>query len=234
MPTPRIALLDMYVAASGAPLYLPWMPGADVHVVPVSSGAQPGPAHTYDGVVLTGSKASLVDGVPWAEPVVGWLQDALQRDVPVLGCCFGHQLLAEAAFGSGSVFKTPVPEVGYLHIDVSVRDALMSALPERFRAFVSHEDAVAPRTGMQILARSAQCPVQSFRVSGRRAWGVQFHVEYDRAEEERILRYREHKHGAQLPSADAMLRHAVDSDPLAERLFARFLDLVRAGPPTPR
>lgn len=154
--------------------------------------------------------------------VIQVVRDAVDRDMPVLGCCFGHQLLAVAAAGDEVVHQTEQPEVGYLPIDKLAPDPVLDILGDRFVAFVTHSDAVRPSPAFEVLARSAACPVHALRLPGKKAWGVQFHVEYPREEQERILRYRAEKHPELGLDPDRMLEVAPDTSDHARRLFSSF------------
>jgi len=198
-------------------------------VVALSSEPIPVRPDEVDAVVITGSRGSIVAPEPWMVEAGAWLREAVALDVPILGCCFGHQLLAWALFGAEAVGTAPGPEVGYPVIQRLETDPLLDALPRDFRTYVSHEDEVRAVPGLTVLARSEACGVHALRVPGRRAWGVQFHVEYPPEEQLRILRYRAERHPELRLDPDAMLAAAPDTAPQAAALFGRFLQLVQQG-----
>jgi GMP synthase (glutamine-hydrolysing) len=109
-----------------------------------------------------------------------WLL-AASHSVPVLGVCFGHQLLAHAL--GGAVERHPRgPEVGTVGVELTGagrRDPLFAGLDSPLAVQASHEDhvAVAP-PGAVILALNEHDPVQAF-AHGPRLRGVQFHPEFD-------------------------------------------------------
>lgn len=152
-----------------------------VCVVDVVAG-QPLPAyHTLAGAVITGSHDMVTDRLPWSERVADWLPGLIDRRVPVLGICYGHQLLAYAlggrvednpqgrSFGSTDVTLTPA----------AAGDPLLGGLPSPFGAYVSHTQSVVELPpGARRLAASPRDPHHAF-VVGRQAWGVQFHPEFD-------------------------------------------------------
>jgi GMP synthase (glutamine-hydrolysing) len=229
----QVMLLDCYSASDDAKEhYGRWLAqAAGITIVKISRGDLPVDPTGYAGVVVTGSAASMREAPPWVGGALDTLQRALHADIPVLGCCFGHQLLAAAAADDEAVVRRrSEPELGYLEIMRTPQaDRVVGALPERFRTFVSHEDEVAPHSAYEILATSEACEVHALRVPGRRAWGVQFHVEYPRKEEERILRYRRVKHPDVAPDPDEELARAADTDPLARALFSAFLREALGG-----
>ncbi len=132
------------------------------------------------GVVVTGSHAMVTDREGWSGRTAAWVLDALAAGVPLLGICYGHQLLALAAGGragdnpEGREFGTA--EVR-LHRGAE-GDPLFRGLPPVFGAHVCHAQSVtALPPGAVLLASSARDPHQAFRL-GERAWGVQFHPEF--------------------------------------------------------
>jgi len=154
--------------------------------------------------------------------MVGLVRDAVRRDVPLLGVCFGHQLLAWAVAGDGAVRLRPKPEVGWLPIEVTSQDPLLQGLGDGFTTFVSHSDEVVHREGLTVLARSVDCDVHAFRVGKKRAWGVQFHAEMGPEETESIVRSRAVRHPGLNIDPEEMIASRVNSIPLISSLFRNF------------
>jgi GMP synthase (glutamine-hydrolysing) len=153
---------------------------AEVRVVECS-GARAA-AREADGVVLTGSYASVTERAPWMVELGEVLIHAAAR-IPVLGVCFGHQLLA-AALG-GVVERNPRgPEVGTREVELTEAgraDALLAGLPARLAVQQLHEDHVpAVPPGAVLLATGTHAPVQAF-AAGPRLRAVQFHPEFTAA-----------------------------------------------------
>jgi len=135
-------------------------------------------------VVLGGSMNTDQAGeFPFIDPERRLLAAAVELGVPVLGICLGGQQLA-AAIG-GRVYARGAPEVGWLPVEVVHGDGLLRGLCSPFYALEWHAQSFTVPAEAEVLARRAGDPgVQAFRV-GRRAWGLQFHVEID----ESILRF---------------------------------------------
>jgi GMP synthase (glutamine-hydrolysing) len=135
------------------------------------------------GIVITGSHAMVSDREPWSEALVPWLRQAVAWATPVLGICYGHQLLAHAL--GGEVWYPPGGvEIGTVRVHrhaASDGDPLLGSLPRDFEAQSTHWQSVRrlPPEAV-LLAGNALEPHHAFRV-GPCAWGVQFHPEFSDA-----------------------------------------------------
>jgi GMP synthase (glutamine-hydrolysing) len=129
-----------------------------------------------DGIVVTGSRSSVYGDEAWVPPLVEWVRTAVEdHDLPALGVCFGHQTLATAL--GGRVEHMGDYEIGYREIDRDGDDPVLDGVDDRFLAFTTHQDAVVDLPPDATRIASNDYGVQGFRVG--RAWGVQFHPEYD-------------------------------------------------------
>jgi GMP synthase (glutamine-hydrolysing) len=150
----------------------------DVRVIP--NGDPLPAADDLDGLVVMGGPMGAHDDA--AHPNLpgerALLAAAVHRGIPVLGVCLGAQLLA-AALGA-RVYRGPTLEVGLAEVEVIADDPVLGAAGTRLPAMHWHHDTFDLPTDATWVARSAQYPHQAFRL-GERAWGLQFHVELDRA-----------------------------------------------------
>jgi GMP synthase (glutamine-hydrolysing) len=124
------------------------------------------------------------DGEAWQQRTAAWLRDAVEAGVPVLGICFGHQLLAHAL--GGRVGPNPRGrEIGTIDVtvaDAAATDPLFGEMPARIELQATHLESVLELPpGAELLASSKLDPHHAFRVSGRPVWGVQFHPEFSAA-----------------------------------------------------
>jgi GMP synthase (glutamine-hydrolysing) len=154
--------------------------GAEVRVHDAVSGGTPPAPNTLAGIVLTGSHAMVSDREPWSQALVPWLQQAVALQTPLLGICYGHQLLAHALGGDVAHHPQGV-EMGTVTVQrhaSAATDPLLGTLPERFKAQAVHWQSVRRLPpGAVLLAGNAHEPHHAFRI-GPSAWGVQFHPEF--------------------------------------------------------
>ena len=193
--------------------------------LPHHTGAFPTDCGDARGVLISGSAASVADHSPWTLAAMKLLRDALDKGLPILGVCFGHQLLGETVGGLGSVRQMARPEVGFRTVDLKRGDPLFDVLPASFRTFHTHGDEVRPQPGFEVMGHSKGCPVQAIRVPGKPAWGVQFHTEYSRATQRDLLHRRRERHPELDLDPEAELADAPDTPAQARALFGRFLEL---------
>lgn len=169
--------------------------------------------------VVTGSGAMVTDQTAWIQASEAWLRALVALGRPVLGICFGHQLLAHALGGEvadnpngievGTVITRPSPD--------AADDPLFGSWPATVPVQASHQQSVIELPpGAIPLAASEQDPHHAFRY-GDRAWGVQFHPEFDAAitaayeayyapRLDPVYRERQAAARAETPQGDAILQ----------------------------
>lgn len=132
------------------------------------------------GVVIMGSAASVNDPDPWQKELRAWLEPRLER-LPVLGLCFGHQLLADLLGGEvGFLFEDRHKLKGLREIPL-VADSLWGEA-RRGHLLVSHQEAVTRLPdGCELLGSTEQVPVEAFRHRRLPLYGFQSHPEATRA-----------------------------------------------------
>lgn len=150
-------------------------------VSPVGGEQLPRPSNgELAGVVVSGSPQMVTDRPDWSVATGQWLAELVRADTPVLGICYGHQLLVDAL--GGEVAHNPRgPEYGTVTIRLDDRartDPLLSGLGETLEVQVSHDQSVIRLPeGVDVLAGNDHDRFHIIRT--RRAYGVQFHPEFD-------------------------------------------------------
>lgn len=152
----------------------------DLTIVDVTQQAPLGHPTDWHGIVVTGSPAMVSERADWSETAASWVRQAVENKVPLLGVCYGHQLLAHALGGKVG-FHPAGRETGTKQVtllEAAHNDPLLRPLPSRFAAQLTHKQSVLELPpGATLLAHSEFEPHQAFRL-GDNAWGVQFHPEF--------------------------------------------------------
>jgi GMP synthase (glutamine-hydrolysing) len=129
-----------------------------------------------DGAIVTGSKASVYDDEPWIDAAASWTTEAIDRGVPFLGICFGHQFLADVL--GGKVAAMGEYEIGYRGVDLDGDDPLVDGMDDRVTVFTTHSDRVVELPPGATLLAENDYGIHGF--SRDHVFGVQAHPEYDR------------------------------------------------------
>jgi GMP synthase (glutamine-hydrolysing) len=197
-------------------------------VVDVEHG-QPLPQRDgFAGAIVTGSAAMVTDRHDWSERSADWLREAAHAGLPLLGICYGHQLLAHAL--GGEVGDNPGGrEMGTIDLQLhpqAADDPLVAGLPSRFPAQATHLQSVlrAP-AGATVLAQSAHDACHAFRW-GESAWGVQFHPEFSTTHMRGYVRAR-HDALAREGRCAKQLAAGIGATPHARRVLRRFVRHAR-------
>ena len=164
----------------------------------VNFGRNPDERPSLDGyaalIILGGPmNADDIAGYPHLATELELIQEALQRDVSILGICLGAQLLAKAL--GGKVLAGVGREIGWHDVEVTddgLVDPVLSTFGQRNEVFQWHDDAIELPSDALHLAGSERCRTQAFRY-GEHAYGFQFHLEADGALIERWLDVPQHQ-----------------------------------------
>jgi GMP synthase-like glutamine amidotransferase len=129
-----------------------------------------------DAFVLSGSDRSLRDALPWMLEEEALVRDIVGAGIPLLGICFGHQLIGEA-FGAGIV--TREKRIGLFEVAVVGNDPAFDGLGRTVTVPEQHGDQLSSVPGgFDLLATSDYCPIQAVRHATVAAYGMQFHPCY--------------------------------------------------------
>jgi GMP synthase (glutamine-hydrolysing) len=168
---------------AGPEMFQQWLAAAGVAVELCRPYAgEPVPARLeHGGVMVLGGEMGACedDRAPWLVPVRQLLAEATHNGLPVLGICLGAQMLATACGGRVEASRSG-GELGLGQIELTDKaggDRLFAGIASPAEVVQWHNDEITELPdGAIVLASSAACRVQAFRV-GVRAWGVQFHPE---------------------------------------------------------
>lgn len=162
----------------------------------VTADEWPGPGD-FDALLITGSSAGAYAPLPWIAPLKAFLNEA--RAKPMVGICFGHQIMAEA-FG-GHVEKSARGwGVGLNRYTVLEREPWMDAAAD-FAIPASHQDQVIVLPpGARVIAASDFTPYAALAYTGQPAISFQGHPEFDPAYAEALI---ENRRGTRFSDAQA-------------------------------
>lgn len=193
-------------------------------VVDVEAGEALPTHRDYAGVLVSGSPAMVTERRDWSERSAEWLRDAAHAGMPILGICYGHQLLAHALGGEAGD-NPRGREMGTVDVRLETaanEDPLFAGLPPTFRAQVTHrQSALRMPEGGVLLATSDLDACQAFRW-GRATWGLQFHPEFSAARMHGYVHARADTLRAEGHDPDAMSRN-IGAAPVARKVLRRFI-----------
>ncbi len=180
----------------------------------VEEMAFPASVHDADGWLITGSRHGVYEDHPFIAPLEQFVRDALGVGLPVVGICFGHQIMAQALGGQVGKFAGGWA-VGAQEYDFEGARLTLNAW---------HQDQViTPPEGAEILARNAFCAYAALGY-GEHGYSVQAHPEFDDQFIAGLIetRGRALVPAAQLAEAEARQGGPRDQDVLATRIAAHF------------
>lgn len=198
-------------------------------IVDVSQGKSLPGFNEISGILITGSHAMVTDHADWNESTAAWLTGAIDRKIPTLGICYGHQLLAYAL--GGRIANNPNGlEFGTAEVkltDAAKGDLLFSFLPAKVHFQVSHTQSVIQLPpGSKLLASTSLDPNHAF-VVGDCAWGVQFHPEFDTDIVKRYIEiFRDYLQAKGL-QPEELIEKSFDT-PFGEKFLRRFAEIAVA------
>jgi GMP synthase (glutamine-hydrolysing) len=195
----------------------------DIQVVNVAQH-QPLPhLDTVKGVVVAGSHAMVTENLDWSLELEAWIPKLIEKKIPLLGICYGHQLMARAMGGTVDYHPEGL-EIGTTDIACILKendDPLFAGFPQRFKAHVVHSQTVIRLPASSVaIAKNEFEPHHAFRI-GPCAWGVQFHPEYDAAIETAYVENMTEAIAASGQDPAQVLDQVVET-PVAAKVLSRF------------
>jgi GMP synthase (glutamine-hydrolysing) len=189
---------------------------------------QPLPApETLAGIVITGSASMVSHKEDWSERTAEWLAQAVRKGTPVLGICYGHQLLAHALGGkagpnpAGRQMGTVITEL----LDSASEDDLFADMPTTFLSQTSHSEVVLELPpNAERLATSPLDDNFTIRFD-EKVWGVQFHPEFSAPVMSEYITLRSDAIRAEGLDPDKMLTKVADTTQ-ATSVLEKFVRLL--------
>jgi GMP synthase (glutamine-hydrolysing) len=199
-----------------------------VHVTALTNGDKLPDYKLISGVVITGSHFMVTEHRDWSEYAAKWLPGAVERRIPILGICYGHQLLAYSL--GGKVADNPKGlEFGTIEVnlhDMALADPLFHGIDNPLRVHACHTQSVLDLPPhAEALASSEMDRHQAFIV-GECAWGVQFHPEFDAAIMSEYIDHYRQTLSEEGVDPDKALSNVADTD-YGPKLLARFYQLIK-------
>lgn len=197
--------------------------GLGVKIVHAARGEEPGSHFAYAGVIVSGSPAMVSDREEWSEKSGRWLVAALRAGIPILGVCYGHQLLAQA-LGGRVDFHPDGMELGTHQVTLTEAGRahpLLAELPAFFQGNMSHSQTVTCLPDSAVLLAYSAHDAHQIVAYGERALSLQFHPEFNVAA---MQAYVSHKSGQSSSPCPMRLGTPVLDTPLAASVLQRFVD----------
>jgi GMP synthase (glutamine-hydrolysing) len=200
---------------------------ADLAEFQVNDGQLPR-GYEFDGFVVTGSAVSVYwdSEQEWVDPISEWIREAVDRGLPALGICFGHQLLAHAL--GGEVADMGEYELGYREVeraDHDDPDPLFEGLDDSFLVFTTHSDTVTEvPPGAEVIAEN-DYGNHGFRLG--HVVGVQAHPEYDQTMAEAVTLTKDLPEERIQRVLDGITDENYGRAAETKRLFDNFTDYAR-------
>lgn len=190
----------------------------------------------YKGLIVLGGPMNVdeLDKYPHLQTEIELIQDALKRDIPILGICLGAQLIAYAL--GADVYKADGLEVGWYPLTRNAegkKDKLIQHFENEEMIFQWHGRTYdTPKDAVNLIS-SEICPNQAFRY-GDKVYGFQFHIEVTEPVIERWLNLPAHEADLQQcgkiesieTEKELTQEYLPHSMQLAEKVFSEFLALL--------
>lgn len=162
--------------------------GIELTTYRCDEGQMPASLTEQDGWMCSPSRLSVYEDHAWLREVESMLREMVAREIPYVGICFGHQLMAQAL--GAEVSKADFGwGIGAKHYEIVERQPWMDSDDDIVLA-ASHQDQVKNLPdGARLIARADYCPIGGMAI-GDRAWTLQIHPEFTPAVADSLLATR--------------------------------------------
>jgi len=181
----------------------------------VVEGVFPDSVNNADGWIITGSKYGAYEDLDWIPPLEMFLRDAYAKAVPIVGICFGHQILAQALGGKVEKFNG-----GW---SVGVQNYALDGFPEDVKLIAWHQDQVTELPADATVTGSSSFCRYAALAYGDRAYSIQPHPEFEAGFVSDLLEARRETLPENIANeAVSSLSSATSSDQVAEHITEFF------------
>ena len=191
--------------------------------IQVRLGEFPDGIDDWDAFLITGSAAGVYDDFDWIEPLRALIRDIAEAGKPLVGICFGHQIIADTLGGKAEK-STKGWGLGIREAGVDDPPASAEGLGGTLNLLYVHQDQVTqPPDGATVFAGNDFCPIAAYHVGGR-ILGIQGHPEFTPEVVDAIMDFREESMGpGTVEEARATLKGRNDADTVAAAIV-RFIE----------
>ncbi len=175
-----------------------------------------------DGYIITGSQFSAYDDIPWIHKAKDLVASLYQAEIPTIGICFGHQLMAEALGGKVEKAVDKGWGVGVHSWEIKNKGEWLGEKPSaKFSLRASHQDQVVKMPAKSILFASSDfCPIAGFK-TGNHFLSMQGHPEFSREYSTALMNKRVDRIGdGVVAKAIKSLKSEVDNDSVGAWMVA--------------
>ncbi len=194
----------------------------EVAVYDLTTNSFPIDLHACDGYIITGSQFSAYDDIPWIHKAKLLIADLYQAEIPTIGICFGHQLIAESLGGKVEKASDKGWGVGVQKWNIkSISDWMGINPPTDFSLRASHQDQVVKMPADSTLYASSDfCPIAGFQ-TGKHFLSMQGHPEFSREYANALIEKRVDRIGVDVVNvAQKSLTKEVDNNSVGAWMVA--------------
>lgn len=199
---------------------------SDTKVVQVYKNIMPKDIDNVAAIIISGSISMITDAEEWSTNTENWLLSIVDKGIPILGICYGHQLISHALGGVVDYHPNGM-EYGDVEITLSEdgeKDSLLGVLPKIFHGYAAHSQSVRVLPDKaKILASNSFEPHHAVAYSDK-IWGLQFHPEFNADITRCILQINSTALSSEGHDVKA-LSAAVRDNEYGEKLLHRFIEL---------
>ena len=178
----NVLSIDLEVVESCPPFQAPkWLGQAKCTAINAWRDDLPDNLSDFSHIILSGSTCSIMNDDSIVEPISELITKAVSLGIPILGICYGHQLLARVLLGKDYVRKSSTPEIGWLNVHLTdVGKEVFKGQVSPFKVFVGHFDEVYNLPDDWVTtAFNESCKVHGYINNNLKIMGFQFHPEMD-------------------------------------------------------